>query len=206
MPQQPTRRHTAHTRGDGARHRVLDAALDLLAERGWPGFTMEAVAERAHASKATVYRHWATRADLLVAAAEWVSAPLPACDTGDVVADMVAFTAELIAGVARPGFGQVLAAIADAAERDPVVARRHAELTSLRRRPLVDLVTAGVARGQLPEGTDVELLVDLVAGPIFYRRLVTHRPLDPAAARTLVTAALAGAGCAAADDEAAPPR
>ncbi len=54
------------SRGDGARQRVLRAALDVLDEDGLPGFTMEAVARRAGASKATLYRRWPTVGALLI--------------------------------------------------------------------------------------------------------------------------------------------
>ena len=63
MQQQPVRR------GEHARQRVLRAAaLDVLADDGLPGFTIEAVAQRAGASKTTLYRRWASREELLAEA------------------------------------------------------------------------------------------------------------------------------------------
>ena len=64
-------------RGKHARERVLRAALELLADEGITGFTMEAVASRAGASKATVYRHWASPAALLVDGMDLAFQPLP---------------------------------------------------------------------------------------------------------------------------------
>ena len=62
MQQQPVRR------GEHARQRVLRAALEVLADDGLPGFTIEAVAQRAGASKTTLYRRWASREELLAEA------------------------------------------------------------------------------------------------------------------------------------------
>ncbi len=62
------------SRGDGARQRVLRAALDVLDEDGLPGFTMEAVARRAGASKATLYRRWPTVGALLIDAMDALAA------------------------------------------------------------------------------------------------------------------------------------
>lgn len=184
-------------RGPAARARVLDAAMELLAEAGWRGCTMEAVAARAGASKATVYRHWPTRAALVLAAAERVSAPLPVPGTGDVRSDLVALVGGLVDAVRAPSFGAVLTAVADAAEHDAAVAARHAELAAGRRRPVVEAVEAAVDRGELPAHTDVDLLVDLVAAPVFYRRFITHAEVTPAWVEHLVDAALAAATAAA---------
>src|SRR5881409_1415877 len=69
-------------RGARARERVLQAALEVLAEQGLPGFTVEAVAARSGASKATVYRHWPSRGTLLVDAMDRSFQPFPAPSTG----------------------------------------------------------------------------------------------------------------------------
>src|SRR5947209_5084174 len=77
------------SRGDGARQRVLRAALEVLDEDGLVGFTMEAVARRAGASKATLYRRWPTVGALLIDAMDATFKPLPVPDTGDVRTDLV---------------------------------------------------------------------------------------------------------------------
>src|SRR6266511_502560 len=76
------------SRGDGARQRVLQAALEVLDEDGLPGFTMEAVARRAGASKATVYRRWPTVGALLIDAMDATFQPFPVPDTGSVQTDV----------------------------------------------------------------------------------------------------------------------
>ena len=75
-------------RGAGARQRVLQAALEVLDEHGLAGFTMEAVARRAGASKATLYRHWSSGGALLVDAMDTTFQPMPTPDTGHVTTDV----------------------------------------------------------------------------------------------------------------------
>jgi AcrR family transcriptional regulator len=161
-------------RGEHARRRVLVAALEVLTEGGMPGFTMESVARRAGASKATLYRHWPSASALLVDAMDAEFRPAPDLDTGDLRADMISLVSGLATGLAGSRFPTLMAAFVDAAERDPALAEMHAELTRRRREPLLRLLAAAVRRGELAADTDAELVVDLLAAPFFYRRLIAH--------------------------------
>lgn len=161
------------TRGAGARRRVLDAALDVLDEQGLAGFTMEAVARRAGASKATVYRHWDGTGALLVDAMDATYRPLPVPDTGDVRADVVELLTAYVGLLESPRYPRLLAAFIDAAERDPDLARLHADLTRRRREPLLTVLDRGSVGG------DLEVIVDLLTAPLFYRRFVAHREIAP---------------------------
>jgi AcrR family transcriptional regulator len=167
------------SRGAGARTRVLRAALDVLDEHGLGGFTMEAVARRAGASKATLYRHWPTSSALLVDAMDATFRPLPVPDTGRVETDVAELLHAFVALLEDTPFPRLLAAFIDAAERDPTLATLHADLTRRRREPLLIVLTRARERGQVPPGLDPQLTVDLLAAPFFYRRFVAHRPVPP---------------------------
>jgi AcrR family transcriptional regulator len=156
---------------------VLSAALEVLAESGMPGFTIESVARRAGASKATLYRHWPSASALLVDAMDAEVRPLPAVATGDVRADMISMLTGVAAMLDRSPFPELMAAFVDAAERDPALAGLQASLTERRREPLLQVVLEAVRRGTITEDVDPELVVDLLAAPFFYRRLVAHRPI-----------------------------
>jgi AcrR family transcriptional regulator len=164
------------TRGAGARRRVLEAALQVLDEHGLAGFTMEAVARRAGASKATLYRHWPTSNALLVDAMDATFRPLPIPDTGSVEADV----SELLTAYAALLDSTPYPRLLDAAERDPALKSLHADLTRRRREPLLAVLSRARDRGDLPAGLDSELTVDLLAAPLFYRRFVAHRDIPPA--------------------------
>ena len=164
-------------RGEHARGRVLQGALEVLAEDGMPGFTMESVARRAGASKATLYRHWASPSALLVDAMDAEFRPQPEIDTGDLRADLVSLLTAFAASLTDSPFPKLMAAFVDAAERDPALGALHADLTRRRREPLLRLLAAATEHGELPGDTDLELVVDLLAAPFFYRRLIAHQEI-----------------------------
>src|SRR3954469_22651498 len=164
-------------RGEHARQRVLGAALEVLAESGMPGFTIESVARRAGASKATLYRHWPSASALLVAAMDAEFRPIPDVSSGDVRADMITVLTAAAAMLDRPPFPELMAAFIDAAERDPALADLQASLTERRREPLLRVVVEAARQGVVPADVDPELVVDLLAAPFFYRRFVAHRPI-----------------------------
>jgi AcrR family transcriptional regulator len=163
----------------GARQRILQAALEVLDQAGLGGFTMEAVARRAGASKATLYRHWPSAGVLLVDAMDATFQPLPVPDTGRVETDVAAIATGFVAMLEHTPFPRLLAAFIDAAERDPALATLHADLTRRRREPLLVVLTRAQERGELSAEVDREVLVDLLSAPFFYRRFVAHQPIPP---------------------------
>ncbi|SNY05456.1 TetR/AcrR family transcriptional regulator [Paractinoplanes atraurantiacus] len=178
-PPVPAEAGTPIPRGIGARRRVLRAALQVLDEHGLAGFTMEAVARSAGASKATLYRHWPTSGALLIDAMDATFQPFPVPDTGHVATDVAELLAAFADLLERTPFPRLLAAFIDAAERDPALRTLHADLTRRRREPLLVALARGRDRGQLSVRLDLDLTVDLLAAPFFYRRFVAHRPITP---------------------------
>lgn len=165
------------SRGAGARQRVLQAALEVLDDDGLAGFTMEAVARRAGASKATLYRHWPTTGALMIDAMDVTFQPFPTPDTGQVDTDVAQILTAFVTLLEHTPFPRRLAAFIDAAERDPALAALHADLTRRRREPLLVVLARARERGQLPKDIDPELVTDLLTGPFFYRRFIAHRPI-----------------------------
>ena len=180
-----------HRRGEHARRRVLSAALEVLADSGMPGFTIESVARRAGASKATLYRHWPSASALLVDAMDAEVRPVPGVATGDVRADMISVLRGVVAMLDRSPFPGLMAAFIDAAERDPALAGLQASLTERRREPLLDVVVEAARQGVIAPDVDPELVVDLLAAPFFYRRFVAHRPIPAAMIAAVVDHVLA---------------
>ncbi|WP_410791470.1 TetR/AcrR family transcriptional regulator [Kribbella sp. C-35] len=141
---------------------MLTAALDVLDEAGLAGFTMEAVARRAGASKATLYRRWPTTGALLVDAMDATYRPFPTPDTGSVTKDVTEILTAFVTLLERTPFPRLLAAFIDAAERDPALSKLHTDLTNRRREPLLTVLERGRERGELPPDTDPELTTDLL--------------------------------------------
>lgn len=179
-------------RSAAADQAILDATLALFADRGYDGLTIEAVAEAAGVAKSTVYRRYADKAELLLAAVECsANANTTPPDTGSLHDDLVGIARNLRHMLTRTDVGKTLPATLAAMARHPGLARAHRRFTSRRRRTSIAAVERGIERGEVAADTDPDLLVDMVAGPIFYRTLVTGAPLDDMTLDALVDAAIA---------------
>jgi AcrR family transcriptional regulator len=182
-------------RGEYARQRVLKAALDVLADQGLPGFTIEAVAKRAGASKTTLYRRWTSRRALLIEAMdELASRPFPPPATGHLRSDLIELILRADALLNEQPFPRLMAAFIDAAERDPALRSMHADVTESRRRPVRHVLVEARLRGEIAASADVDLAVDLLTAPIFYRRFIAHEPATDSYAVALVDHVLAALG------------
>ena len=182
--------------------RVLDAAWDLLHAKGFAGLTVDEVAERAGTAKTTVYRRWPTKDHLAVALAARLLGEVPIADTGDLRADLTGFAAALADGLDRlrlagnPAGGPSAGLAAELA----AAAARHPDIGDLVRAGFAArhaLAHARLRRARVAEGLrgdiDAEVLIDQVAGPVWYRVLVTGAPVGRDYAERLVTAVLDGA-------------
>lgn len=169
-----------------SRTRIIDVTLELLAERGVEGTTVEAIAERSGIAKTTIYRHWPTRGDVILDAFAASTTPPATPDTGALRPDLQALIGGLCEALSSTPWAALLPSLIDAAQRDPELAAMHASFAASRTAAVREVVDRGIARRELPTDADIELLIDLVSGPVFYRRLVSGAPLDRAYANTLV--------------------
>lgn len=176
---------------------ILEAALVELAERGYEGMTVADVARRAGVSKPTIYRRWADKAQLVV---EAIVRRMPAAalaDTGSVTADLMAYAGNLVATFTRTPAGKVLPGLVAAMAANRQLADTYRELLiHPLRRHMREAVERGIARGELRPDTDVELTLDVIAGPVYTRLLITGQPLEPTYSRSAVELVLARFGTA----------
>jgi AcrR family transcriptional regulator len=147
---------------------------------------MEAVAAHAGASKATLYRHWTSRGTLLVDAMDRSFQPFPMPATGGLRTDLIELSSRFEALVGDSRFPRLMAAFIDAAERDPTLATLHVQLTERRREPVRLVLSQARQRSEIPPTTDLELAIDLLAGPAFYRRFIAHQPFPSGYAAAVV--------------------
>ena len=173
-------------RVERSRRVILEAVLDELGEVGYGALTIEAVAARAGVGKSTIYRHWPGKLELVEDAFRTLKAAVVVPEDGSL-RDRVVAVLEQVAGlVVQSTYSACMPALIDAAERDPQVAAFHCTFSASRRDVIVQLLRDAVTSGELPAGTDPELLADALVGPIMLRRLMLHEPLDPSAVPALV--------------------
>lgn len=165
---------------------ILTATVDLLADAGVARFSMDLLAQRAGVGKATIYRRWPSKEALMLDAMRTVVTPVPAPDTGAVRSDLRAYVGELVDRFGGGRASDVLPHLIEASCHDDELRRSLEDYLRLRQTSVRTILTRGVDRGELPAGSDVDLLVDLVLGPFFYRRLLTGATLDQAFADRLV--------------------
>lgn len=174
----------ANVRSESAHRKVIDAALYLVASRGFEATSMDAIAEASSVSKATIYKHWKDKDSLLMEVLAEVNGlhTRPPFDSGDTRADLVGILsyrppqhAELrerimpyfMAYSARnPSFGD--------AWRDTVMNPPRHELRQVLKR--------GISNGELIAQLDIELSLALLLGPIMYWYVFLRRKTaDPTA-------------------------
>lgn len=166
------------------RQRVLDATVQLLAERGVEAMTMDAVASTAGISRSTLYRHWPERLPLLIAAVEHLGVQLRGTGAegpesgGGLEQELQRVIGRLGAGLRSPRWGAIAGSLAVAAEHDEALAEVYREYVHDRRREVLSVLRRAQRSGELADSLDPEWAVSLLAGPIYYHRLVLHQPLD----------------------------
>ncbi len=155
-------------RSETSREAILDAAFAILAERGYAGFAIEPVAAAAAAGKTTIYRWWATKADLAVDAFfHATEAELRFPDTGSAQGDFRAQIADL-ARLLRGPRGRVLAAMLGGARTDPGLARALGERWLQPRRVWgFARMSRALAAGELRPGVQPGPALAVLYGPLY---------------------------------------
>jgi AcrR family transcriptional regulator len=175
---------------------ILDAAHDLLAEQGYAGVSMEAVARRAGAGKPTLYRWWPTKSALLIELYERekdrVLAEIP--DLGSAQKEMLLLLKSLHRFWRKTPAGQAFRSILAEAQGDEAALRQLRDDFLQRSRVTHHaILDRAIARGEIAAGTDKEFLLDIFYGYSWFR-LLTHQLRDESnALERLVTLLIAGA-------------
>jgi AcrR family transcriptional regulator len=165
-------------RDGDCRERILRAGLELLEESSFADITTDAIAERAGASKATIYRWWPNKAAVLIEALrEAVAQELPFPDTGDLRQDIRLQLRNFIK-LLTGRRGRIFKAFIAAAQSDPEVAQTFEAVWRHPRRASAK-VALEQHRGQaLREDVDLDVVMDALYGPVYYRLLVGRGTLS----------------------------
>ncbi|HEX4723209.1 MAG TPA: TetR/AcrR family transcriptional regulator [Pseudonocardiaceae bacterium] len=179
---------TRTRRAPERRTAVLESVYALLAEVGYDRMTMDAVAARAHVSKATIYRIWPDKPDLVAEALGCHFQEMPALttDTGSLRGDLMAIVTTACE-VCDGSAGEVIAGVLTAAALHPALARTLHESTYERKHAIHEaVIRRAVDRGEVQPGTDSHLLHEVLFAMVLTRRLRTDQPLDERFARHVV--------------------
>jgi AcrR family transcriptional regulator len=164
--------------GDDREFEILQATYSLLSEVGYEGLRFDAVAARAKASKATLYRHWPGKAQLVADAVRVCKVSgqdVP--DTGTLRGDLVAFLL-LMASSMTDEDGPLFAGLVMAMHNDPEFAAEMRELQQTKRSTAALIHARAVTRGELGAGSDALLIDEIAPAMMFMHRFALGEPLD----------------------------
>ncbi|MFE3458405.1 TetR/AcrR family transcriptional regulator [Nocardiopsis aegyptia] len=196
-PERP--RGRGRPRSTEADEAILTAALELFTEGGAGAASMQAIAARAGVGRLTVYRRWSTKEELIAQAIESARADIPDPDPAtladtslpDLIERVLPGAAETLA---RPDFRALLAQTLGSTQTHPRIMRAYWDHhIEPRRRVSMALLERARDAGDLPAGTDLEVLVDMMVGAVVYR-VLQPRPLDAAEAERFLRAVYTQAG------------
>ena len=166
-------------RSEKSREAVLRAAHELLVVGGGAALSIEAIAKRAEVGKTTIYRWWPTLADIVLEALlRQADEDIPVQDSECLQTTLQEFLRLSTKAVAE-GAGVHLRFLMAQAQQDEAFRERFRDrFVAKRRAVLVSILQRAVERGQADSAYDLELMVDLVFGAMWYRLLVGHAPMD----------------------------
>ena len=172
-------RTAGRPRSEAARVAILRAAREQLAEHGLGGMTVENVAARAGVGKATIYRWWPSRgAVVLDALLEVVGAAVPTVATGTAYAALRTQAHAAAAALDGP-LGRIIAAVLAEAQTSSEFATELRERFFLpRRAEAKKIISRGQAGGEFQPNADADFIIDSLFGPMYYRLMVGHLPLE----------------------------
>jgi len=162
---------------------IVRAALEVLVTDGYRGLTMEKVRERSGVGKATLYRRHGSKEELVRAVVEHMHQDLPVPDdTGSLAGDFAAVARTALEMAPSTNFAtlmpRLLAEVAHIPELQEIF---YEALVQPRRDTLEAILRRAVERGEIRPDSDVELAIDMLAGPMIYKLIITGGDLEQVA-------------------------
>ena len=190
VPERPLGR----PRDERADRAILEAARRLIAEVGVDGFRTTDLAARAGVGKGAIYRRYRSKDELVTAAiGSLVSEEIALPDTGATRGDLLVLMREAVDVYSGAGAGRLMPNLVGAMAKKPELARAVREgFLAGRRAALSEVLARGVERGDLRPDLDIELALDVLGGPLFYRLLITGGPIDERLAEGVADLVLRG--------------
>lgn len=187
------RRRPGRPRSEDADRAIIDAALSLFAESGPEGLCIERVAARAGVGKATIYRRWPGKEDLLLDALAALRVPLPQPTGKSVRGDLIALLEAMCRESADPRRARQFALLhGEGAKYPRLMARYNETVVEPRREVIRSVLRRGVGTGELRDGTDIEAAMFMLSGAVLIRGRYGLRPIEDGYARRVVDEMLRG--------------
>ena len=186
-------RRPGRPRSERAEQAILDATLEAIGEYGVDGVRCEDVAARAGVGKATLYRRWPGKEDLLIAAFASLKSPLPQGRGESARADLTAMLDVMAKDADDPRYARQFALLHGEGQRYPrLVARYKEQVVEPRRELIRSALRRGIASGELRPDTDVEIAMLTLTGAVMARGKHDGTPAEPGFAARVVDELMLG--------------
>ena len=164
-------RRPGRPRSERADRAIIEAALSVFAESGTEGLCIERVAARAGVGKATIYRRWPGKEDLLLDAIGALQNPLPEPAGKSVREDLVTVLSTMRDNIANPRRAREFALLLGEGAKYPRLMTRYVEtILEPRREVIRSVLRRGVAAGELRPDADIEVALFMLIGAVVARR------------------------------------
>jgi AcrR family transcriptional regulator len=166
-------------RAEAREQAILDAALELLMEVGYDRLSMDALAERARAGKATIYRHWSGKAEIVTEAVRRLNCDRsePPVSTGNLRGDLMAVLHQMSASITTED-AAIIAGVMSAMRTDPELAELiRTQVLDSKRGKFKSIIERAVGRGELPDGSTADLVEELMPAMLINRLVIQGQPV-----------------------------
>jgi AcrR family transcriptional regulator len=189
----PPQRRPGRPRSERADHAIIEAALALFAESGVDGLCIERVAARAGVGKATIYRRWPGKEDLLLDALAALKTPLPEPQGHSAREDLVALLQAMSVDIADPRRTREFALLLGEGQKYPRLLARYEEtVVEPRREVFRQVLRRGAATGELRADIDVDAALFMLVGAVMIRGRYEPGVISPQYAERVVDELLRG--------------
>jgi AcrR family transcriptional regulator len=175
-------------RSEAREQAILDAAIELLKEVGYDRFSMDALAERAKAGKATIYRHWSGKAQIVVEAVRRIKCNHTEIhvDTGSLRGDLLEELDQACDSLNTED-GAIICGVMSAMRTDHELADLvRTKILDSKRGKFDDIIERAIRRGELPEGSTAGIVEEVMPAMLMNRLVIQGEPLDAAFATHVV--------------------
>jgi len=164
---------------------IAQAFFAEIAEVGYGRVSVDAVVRRAGVGKAAVYRRWPSKDVMAVALLSEVAVHAVALpDTGSLLDDLIAFLTDTRDAMAAPLAARIILSVVAEAQHNVALRAAMRQAVELpRRQAAAEMIVRAIARGELPDGVDTEVALDLILGPMVLRQLVREQTISDADVR-----------------------
>ncbi|GAA1590556.1 TetR/AcrR family transcriptional regulator [Actinoplanes couchii] len=159
---------------------IRNAVMTELAEVGYGRLSIEAVARRAGVGKTAIYRRWSNKLEMVMEiVSEIAERKVPLPDTGSFAGDLQLLLLIVSTALRHRMASQIIPDLMAEAARNPQIAETLQRALRTHQTAVGEkLIGQAITRGELPRGTDPDVAVDMILGPLYWRLAVARQPIE----------------------------